>query len=47
MVELSESASVENVAADRIVRLAANPAAGRPERLYLDVEDVWVGRRYE
>lgn len=27
-------------------RLAANPTAGRPERLYLDLEGVWVGRRY-
>ena len=29
------------------VRLAADPAAERPERLYLDVPGVWVGRRYE
>ncbi len=27
-------------------RLPANAAAGRPERLYLDIEGVWVGRRY-
>ncbi len=30
-----------------LVRLAANRNAGRPERLYLDVPEVWVGRRYE
>ena len=30
-----------------LVRLGANRFAGRPERLYLDVPGVWVGRRYE
>ncbi len=30
-----------------LVRLAADPRAGRPERLYLDVPGIWVGRRYE
>ncbi len=30
-----------------LVRLPANIQAGRPERLYLDVPDLWVGRRYE
>lgn len=30
-----------------LVRLAPNRVAGRPERLYLDVPEVWVGRRYE
>ena len=30
-----------------LVRLAANRHADRPERLYLDVPGVWVGRRYE
>ena len=30
-----------------LVRLAANRKAGRPERLYLDVPGVWVGRKYE
>ena len=30
-----------------LVRLAPNRFAGRPERLYLDVPDIWVGRRYE
>ncbi|MEM9174892.1 MAG: N-acetylmuramoyl-L-alanine amidase [Myxococcota bacterium] len=28
-------------------RLPANPTAGRPERLFLDVPGVWVGRRFE
>ena len=27
--------------------LRADPKTGRPERLYLDVEGVWVGRRYK
>jgi N-acetylmuramoyl-L-alanine amidase len=27
--------------------LGADPKTGRPERLYLDVEGVWVGRRYK
>jgi N-acetylmuramoyl-L-alanine amidase len=30
-----------------LVRLAPNRRAGRPERLYLDVPGIWVGRRYE
>jgi len=30
-----------------LVRLAANREAGRPDRLYLDIPDIWVGRRYE
>ncbi|MCR9097941.1 MAG: N-acetylmuramoyl-L-alanine amidase [bacterium] len=30
-----------------LVRLPPNSAAHRPERLYLDVPDVWVGRRFE
>ncbi len=30
-----------------VKRLAANPAAKRPERLYLDLSGVWVGRNYE
>jgi N-acetylmuramoyl-L-alanine amidase len=29
-----------------VQRLPANAAAGRPERLYLDLEGVWVGRRF-
>jgi N-acetylmuramoyl-L-alanine amidase len=30
-----------------LVRLAPNRLANRPERIYLDVPGVWVGRRYE
>ncbi len=30
-----------------LIRLAANSRAGRPDRLYLDVPGIWVGRRYE
>jgi N-acetylmuramoyl-L-alanine amidase len=37
-VELSE---------EGLVRLGADPRAGRPDRLYLDVPGIWVGRRYE
>ncbi|MFK7897444.1 MAG: N-acetylmuramoyl-L-alanine amidase [Myxococcota bacterium] len=29
------------------VRLAANAKAGRPERLYIDLPEIWVGRAYE
>lgn len=29
-----------------VQRLPADAAAGRPERLYLDLEGVWVGRRF-
>lgn len=29
-----------------ITRLAADSGAGRPERLFLDLEGVWVGRRF-
>ncbi len=32
---------------DGIVRLAANRAAGRPERIYLDLPEIWVGIRYD
>jgi N-acetylmuramoyl-L-alanine amidase len=30
-----------------LVRLGANPGKGLPDRLYLDVLDTWVGRRFE
>lgn len=40
VVELSRDADVE------VKRLEADPAAGRPERLYLDLSGTWVGRRY-
>jgi len=32
---------------DGLLRLPANIAAGRPDRLYLDVPGIWVGRRFE
>jgi N-acetylmuramoyl-L-alanine amidase len=40
VVELDRSVKTE------VRRLAADPAAGRPERLYLDLAGVWVGRTY-
>jgi N-acetylmuramoyl-L-alanine amidase len=30
-----------------VQRLPADPAAGRPERLFLDLPEVWVGLRYD
>ena len=30
----------------RVNHLPADPKAGRPERLYLDLEGVWIGREY-
>lgn len=44
VVELSRSVDVSE--AD-LVRLSADAGAGRPERLYLDVPGIWVGRRFE
>jgi N-acetylmuramoyl-L-alanine amidase len=41
VVELDRSVHTE------VRRLAADPAANRPERLYLDLAGVWVGRVYE
>ncbi len=41
VVELDRSVKTE------VRTLPADPEAGRPERLYLDVEGVWVGRRFE
>jgi N-acetylmuramoyl-L-alanine amidase len=32
---------------DGVKRLPADRAAGRPERLYVDVEGIWVGTEYE
>ena len=32
---------------DGLQRLAANPSAGRPDRLYLDVPGIWVGKRFD
>jgi N-acetylmuramoyl-L-alanine amidase len=40
VVELDRSVKTE------VRHLEANPAAGRPERLYLDLDGVWVGRDY-
>lgn len=40
VVELSRDAE------SQVKRLPANPAAGRPERLYVDIPGIWVGRRY-
>jgi N-acetylmuramoyl-L-alanine amidase len=40
VVELDRAVKTE------VRRLAADPAAGRPERLYLDLAGVWVGRNY-
>jgi N-acetylmuramoyl-L-alanine amidase len=33
--------------ASAVKRLPANAAAGRPERLFVDLPGIWVGRRYE
>ena len=43
VVELSRAVDLPP---DGLVRLAANRSAGRPDRLYLDVPGIWVGRRY-
>jgi N-acetylmuramoyl-L-alanine amidase len=43
VVELTRSVEVED---DGLVRLAANNKAKRPERLYVDLDRIWVGRRY-
>lgn len=42
VVELTRPARISPVK-----RLGADPAVARPERLYLDLEGVWVGREYE
>jgi len=44
VVELTKEISVEPGSE---VRLAANARAGRPERLYVDLPGIWVGRRYD
>lgn len=44
VVELTDEAKLE---INELVRLAPDEGAGRPERLYLDVPGVWVGRRFE
>ena len=43
VVELTRAVSLEE---DALVRLAANSSAKRPERLYVDLPKIWVGRRY-
>jgi N-acetylmuramoyl-L-alanine amidase len=40
VVELDRPVTTE------VVRLEADPSANRPERLYLDLDGVWVGRSY-
>jgi len=44
VVELTEEIGLPE---NGLVRLKANAGAGRPERLYLDVPGIWVGRRFE
>ena len=44
VLELDEDRALP---APELVRLPPNTSARRPERLYLDVPDVWVGRRFE
>jgi len=34
------------VRTEGVTRLAADAAAGRPERLFLDLDEIWVGRRF-
>ena len=42
VVELSRG-----VGHPEVVRLAADPGADRPNRLYVDLDGIWVGRQYE
>lgn len=44
VIDLTREIPVEPESA---VRLAANARAGRPERLYLDLPGIWVGKRYD
>lgn len=41
VVELTQPVEVE------VLRLAADAAAAKPERLYLDLPNIWVGRRFD
>jgi len=43
VVELSRGIELEK---DPTIRLPEDPKAGRPERLYVDLPGIWVGRRY-
>jgi N-acetylmuramoyl-L-alanine amidase len=38
---------VDRPVESEVRHLAPDPGAGRPERLYLDIEGIWVGRRFE
>lgn len=40
VVELSRGVDAE------VVRLGADPKSGRPDRLYIDLDGIWVGRDY-
>ena len=42
VVELSRS-----VGQPVVVQLAADPGADRPDRLYVDLDGIWVGRQYK
>ena len=42
VIELSRPVELKS----EVQRLRADPKANLPERIYLDVEGVWVGRRY-
>lgn len=44
VVELTEPVSVSNAP---LVHLGRNDKLNRPERLYLDIPDIWVGRKYK
>ncbi len=44
VVELSRDVELPRAG---VVRLAANREAGRPERIYLDLPEIWVGVRYD
>jgi N-acetylmuramoyl-L-alanine amidase len=43
VVELTDEVEIPD---EGLVRLAANRFARRPERLYLDIPGIWVGRRF-
>jgi N-acetylmuramoyl-L-alanine amidase len=43
VLELNRNVDVPD---DGLVRLPANPSAGRPDRLYVDVPGIWVGRKF-
>jgi len=47
VVELTRPVRLADEPDNAIHRLAANRSAERPERLYLDFDGIWVGRRFE